>query len=461
MAGGKSKSRRSRRGGRQRHIKVNENPIEFSSNGGHANHVLEQLNLQRLHGGLCDVALVVGGRKFDAHRNVLAACSQYFKSMFENGRFRESKQKEVKIQSLDAEAIEILLEYMYTDSITITFSNVEGIIAASDLFLIQAVRDYCANYWTQTLCVDNVLSAYKNADIYNLSQLRDEAEAFLSKHFTEIVESNEFVNYPYEVVVVMIKSDLIDVDEKDVFLAVKKWVMHAKERVSLLDDLMSRIRLPLMPAADLIECVNVEPLVLKSEWCQALVQEAMNYQLLPNKQGELQTPRSRPRYVNLDEMIFAVGVTGTEGHIPDMLLTKCYIPRHNAWYSLATLHAVSLRGLTFCNGLLYALCFNTENEQLDLYMYDIVSNAWSDGPSINKSNHVIRRSIQLSNTWVQLIECRQKTAPVAMRCYPRIHQLWILFMPHAKPALMIHLLLGTSLAFTKNVGKHVHLCRSY
>ncbi|XP_070576403.1 kelch-like protein 20 [Ptychodera flava] len=272
----------SRRSSRRKKTKVNDNPIEFSSNGDHAGELLEQLNLQRQEGELCDVVLVVNGRKFPAHRNVLSACCMYFKSMFSGSRFAESRQKEVKLRSLNPSAVETLLDYMYTDRITISVSNVEDIIAASDLFLMQKVREYCAEYWTKTLGVDNVLTAYRNADTYNLDNLRNEAETYLSKNFSSIVESSGFVSFPKEVVIVMIKSDFIEVEEIDTFFAVMKWVNHnVDERKQHLDELMSYVRLPLMPAHDLIGYVQKDPLVSASEWCKELIQEAMGYQLLP------------------------------------------------------------------------------------------------------------------------------------------------------------------------------------
>ncbi|XP_077992203.1 kelch-like protein 24 [Glandiceps talaboti] len=408
MAERSSKARRG--GGRRRRAKTDESAIEFSSNGDHANDLLQELHLQRVTGQLCDVVLIVENRKFPVHRNVLSACSPYFKSMFEGSRFIESRQKEVKLMSLSSQAVESLLNYVYTDKITISDSNAEGIIAASDLFLLQKVREYCAQYWTQTLCVDNVLSAYRNADTYNLDQLRKEAESFLSKHFSCIVESNEFVNFPKEVVIVMIKSDLVEVEEIEVFKALMKWVNHCEdERKEYLDELMSYIRLPLMPAPDLIGDVQKNPMVRHSEWCLELIQEAMSYQLLPDKHGEHQSPRTRPRYGNLDEVIFAVGVTGTEGdETPDWLLTKCFVPRLNNWFSLASLNASALRGLAFCNGYLYAVCFKSDNENLDLYKYNIESNTWSQCASVSKANHVIRSTYPSQDTWVQLVKCGVK-----------------------------------------------------
>ena len=44
--------------------------------------ILQNLNSLRQESSLCDVTLVVEGREFRAHRNVLAASSPYFRTMF-------------------------------------------------------------------------------------------------------------------------------------------------------------------------------------------------------------------------------------------------------------------------------------------------------------------------------------------------------------------------------------------
>uniref|UniRef100_A0A8C4WLI5 BTB domain-containing protein n=1 Tax=Gopherus evgoodei TaxID=1825980 RepID=A0A8C4WLI5_9SAUR len=45
----------------------------------HSCHLLQQLHEQRIQGLLCDCMLVVKGVCFKAHKNVLAAFSQYFR----------------------------------------------------------------------------------------------------------------------------------------------------------------------------------------------------------------------------------------------------------------------------------------------------------------------------------------------------------------------------------------------
>ena len=74
--------------------------------------------LSALHGQLktklfCDITLGVGGRQFQAHRNILAAASPYFHVMFTGG-LSESESSVIHIQGASPQIFEILLKFMYT-----------------------------------------------------------------------------------------------------------------------------------------------------------------------------------------------------------------------------------------------------------------------------------------------------------------------------------------------------------
>ena len=84
----------------------------------HPRHTLEAINVLRKHRELCDVVLIVGQRKIFAHRVILSACSPYFHAMF-TGELAESRQTEVTIRDIDENAMELLIDFCYTSSITV------------------------------------------------------------------------------------------------------------------------------------------------------------------------------------------------------------------------------------------------------------------------------------------------------------------------------------------------------
>lgn len=59
-----------------------------------------------------------------AHRAVLASCSHYFYSMF-TSELSESRSNKVTLKQMDSQALELLVNFMYTSEIRIVEDNVQ------------------------------------------------------------------------------------------------------------------------------------------------------------------------------------------------------------------------------------------------------------------------------------------------------------------------------------------------
>ncbi|XP_009702168.1 PREDICTED: zinc finger and BTB domain-containing protein 21 isoform X2 [Cariama cristata] len=86
-------------------------------NPAHAISLLSTLNEERLKGQLCDVVLIVGDQKFRAHKNVLAASSEYFQTLFTN---KENESQSVfQLDFCEPDAFDNVLNYIYSSSLFI------------------------------------------------------------------------------------------------------------------------------------------------------------------------------------------------------------------------------------------------------------------------------------------------------------------------------------------------------
>uniref|UniRef100_A0A8D3BZP1 Zinc finger and BTB domain containing 21 n=1 Tax=Scophthalmus maximus TaxID=52904 RepID=A0A8D3BZP1_SCOMX len=85
------------------------------SNPSHTLSVLGVLNEQRLRGQMCDVVLVVADQKYQAHKSVLAASSEYFQSLFT--RMDAELLNVVNLDFCEPDAFEIVLNYIYSSSL--------------------------------------------------------------------------------------------------------------------------------------------------------------------------------------------------------------------------------------------------------------------------------------------------------------------------------------------------------
>ena len=101
---------------------------------GHSVEILRSTNTLRKQSLLCDAILHVEDRDFPVHRVILAACSDYFKAMFTNCMSESSsEQKKIVIKGLSADTMDILLDFIYTETIKVNVENVQALLPAACL----------------------------------------------------------------------------------------------------------------------------------------------------------------------------------------------------------------------------------------------------------------------------------------------------------------------------------------
>ncbi|XP_043926992.1 zinc finger and BTB domain-containing protein 38 [Protopterus annectens] len=96
----------------------------------HSQTVLHSLNEQRCQGIFCDVIIIVEDKKFKAHKNVLAACSLYFKKALSTDDLRISSDV-LELPDFKAELFEEVLDFIYSSkAVTKGTGKVRDLIGA-------------------------------------------------------------------------------------------------------------------------------------------------------------------------------------------------------------------------------------------------------------------------------------------------------------------------------------------
>uniref|UniRef100_A0AC11C3S9 Kelch like family member 12 n=1 Tax=Ovis aries TaxID=9940 RepID=A0AC11C3S9_SHEEP len=301
----------------------------------HAKSILNSMNSLRKSNTLCDVTLRVEQQDFPAHRIVLAACSDYFCAMF-TSELSEKGKPYVDIQGLTASTMEILLDFVYTETVHVTVENVQELLPAACLLQLKGVKQACCEFLESQLDPSNCLGIRDFAETHNCVDLMQAAEVFSQKHFPEVVQHEEFILLSQGEVEKLIKCDEIQVDsEEPVFEAVINWVKHAKkEREGSLPDLLQYVRMPLLTPRYITDVIDTEPFIRCSLQCRDLVDEAKKFHLRPELRTQMQGPRTRAR-LGANEVLLVVGGFGSQQSPIDAV--EKFDPKTQEWSFLPSI----------------------------------------------------------------------------------------------------------------------------
>ncbi|XP_027002256.1 POZ (BTB) and AT hook-containing zinc finger 1 isoform X3 [Tachysurus fulvidraco] len=108
----------------------------------HSAEMLHNLNSQRKDGGrFCDVILRVGEESFPAHKAVLAACSEYFESVFSCQGDGEGK--ELEMHTISPKVFRDILDFAYTSKIVVRLECFPELMTAAKFLLMRSVIEIC------------------------------------------------------------------------------------------------------------------------------------------------------------------------------------------------------------------------------------------------------------------------------------------------------------------------------
>lgn len=207
------------------------NTVHFESPS-HTSTLLCGLNTLRTKGLLLDVTLVADGEAFQAHRVVLASCSDYFRAMFTDA-MRESRQSEICLNGVTAAGIRLLLDYAYTSRLALNLANIQDVLSAANHVQVVAVVEACSNYLQAQLDLENCIDIATIAETYSLSQLRQRVYRFMSGHLREFSRSPDFHRLAPQQLEYLLGCDFpVDCPEAEVLQIVVRWLLASTHTVT-------------------------------------------------------------------------------------------------------------------------------------------------------------------------------------------------------------------------------------
>ncbi|KAJ8928398.1 hypothetical protein NQ314_019063 [Rhamnusium bicolor] len=308
---------------------------------GHAEHSLSCMKNYLQAGKLCDVTLIAGsnGRRVQAHRLVLSAASEYFSAMF-TGSLSNSDETEITLGDVNGDVLQAVVNYCYSGSIEIREDNVETLLATACLMLLHEVVEACSRFLAHQLHPSNCLGIAVFAEHQACTSLLQEANAYTSQHFMQVIRNQEFLQLNVEQMTNLLSNDDLNVScEEHIFQALMSWIQHdPTTRRQHIGQLLGLVKLPLLPPAFLTD--YVEPVIEGDTTCQKLIMEAMKWHLLPERRLQMACARTRPRKATLGKLLVVGGMDKNKG----ATTIESYDPRCDIW---TVAHHMSGRRLQF------------------------------------------------------------------------------------------------------------------
>lgn len=314
-------------------------------NSEHPVALLNGLNELRRRGEFCDVTLVVDGKRFPAHRVILAAFSPYFHAMFSSS-LAESKQNMVTLNGLEADMIDNLLDYAYMNQVLITRSNVQALLSAANLLQVLPVKEAACRFLENHMDANNCIGIHCFGELHSCTDLQSKAKAYILQNFAEVFHQDEFITLLPQKLIELISDDNLQVEKEEiVFEAVVRWYKaKPDERETSFSKVLEHVRLALLSPYYLIDCVEGLEVVNRNADCMMLTAEAKLYHLLPDRRHERESVRTKPRLTS-DTLELIVAVGGEDDKVV-LRAVECFCPTTTKWKSLACLpFAISKHGL--------------------------------------------------------------------------------------------------------------------
>ncbi|XP_059169558.1 kelch-like protein 10 isoform X2 [Physella acuta] len=356
---------------------------DFSSQ---ACNILAELREQ---GELCDAVIRVGDVVFPIHRNILSACSSFFRALFTSQVGENpTNQHEITLTHVNSDVMSVIIDYAYTRHAKVTSANVEQLLPAADQFHFMGLVKDCCDFLISELCADNCIGIRKFAQTYFCSNLEQQALKYVLVNFTSVyTNSNEFLQLDIDEVCEILQSEHLNVrTEELVFDALCRWIDYSPDRRKRhIARLLRTIRLGLLTTSFFVEKVKPHEYVKDSEQCRPIIIETLRFlyelDMDDRREVDMSNPIARPRIPH--EVMFVIG--GWSGGAPTNMV-ETYDTRADRWVvcPVADAGPRAYHGMITMGHTIYVIGgFDGVEYFNSCRTFDPVNKVWAEAPPMN------------------------------------------------------------------------------
>lgn len=236
--------------------------------------VIKCFNNMRKNDEFCDFTVSAEGRSIKTHKVLLAATSDYFQAMLQ-GPMRENIESCVDLKGIAWEALEQIIEFIYSGSMDLNFDTLIEVLNAASHLQVRAALGLCADYMIQLLTFKNATELLSIADTYSLDHVLEYYNNKVLDNFEEFSSSEKFLNLSGPELTGYLTDDGLRIkSEYFLYDVVSRWCDHDRSRLENIESVLKYIRFSLMSGAQLNNirqhwltrnCVNTLGFVLEGK----------------------------------------------------------------------------------------------------------------------------------------------------------------------------------------------------
>lgn len=239
-----------------------------------------------------------------AHKRLLAAESDVFKTMFEGAATKAGGDGDGDISVTDAsdEAFKDFLKFFYLSEVEVHPENVSGLMNLGHKYNVVNCVTVCVEHLKDTATAGNILIALGLAIRHSHSELMKFCEQFVVLNTHAMLESCGFLECDHQTLAYIIKQNLLACSDVQVFEACMAWVKAESKQNSLtkeivderLGDLFYEIRFGSMTHREFCNLADKYDAVLSNDF-----KTIVKLITLPNFQPD--KFNTRPRRMQLND----------------------------------------------------------------------------------------------------------------------------------------------------------------
>ncbi|CAG2224276.1 BTBD3_6 [Mytilus edulis] len=171
---------------------------------------------------MCDVTFHVGTGKtpIKAHKYMLVSSSPVFYSMFEGPLAEKGI---IEIVDIEPEYFNMILQFIYTDKITVDSNNVRNLLYGSEKYMLQLLKDECSAFLTSNVDVEHVCVVLQTAHDFNIEDLKTKVLNFIFKNGSGFLDSEDFLQLSAPCLKSVLNSDKFRCEEEHIYQRILQW----------------------------------------------------------------------------------------------------------------------------------------------------------------------------------------------------------------------------------------------